>query len=95
MQLIEILKNPKTVIVDVRTPFEFAGDGIKDALNIPLDEIPGRLEEFKNFNCPIVLHCLSGGRSANALAYLKANGITNIYDAGGIGNISLLLMNVY
>jgi rhodanese-related sulfurtransferase len=93
MDLMNVIKNPKTTIVDVRTDFEYADGHIDGAVNIPLDEIPNRLQEFKNFGGPIVLYCRSGARSYSAANYLRSNGIDQVYDAGGIGNLSLLLMN--
>ena len=94
MELIEILKKPTTTIVDVRSESEFDGGHINGALNIPLHEIPEKLEEFKKMQGDVVVYCAAGGRSANAKAYLSQSGIVNVYDAGGIGNISMLMMNV-
>lgn len=62
-------------IVDVRTPAEFMGGHVAGSINIPLQEIPERLTEFKNLAQPIILCCASGNRSGQATAYLKANGI--------------------
>jgi rhodanese-related sulfurtransferase len=62
-------------IVDVRTPTEFMGGHVAGSINIPLQEIPDRLQEFKNLAQPIILCCASGNRSGQATAYLKANGI--------------------
>lgn len=62
-------------VVDVRTPGEFAGGNVSGSINIPLQEIPHRLEEIKNLKQPITLICMSGGRSGQATAFLKAQGI--------------------
>ena len=35
-------------IVDVRGPWEFDEGHVEGALNIPLDEIPSRIEEMKS-----------------------------------------------
>jgi len=46
-------------------------------------------EQFKNEvakipkDQAIIVYCRSGGRSRNAAAYLKENGYTQVYDAGG------------
>jgi rhodanese-related sulfurtransferase len=83
-------------IVDVREPEEFADGHIPGAVNIPL----GRLEIEVNSHPavveregetrslrerPVVLYCLSGGRSARAVAALRRLGFANpVSLAGGI-----------
>ncbi len=70
----ELVKAGKATIVDVRTPAEFMGGHVNGSVNIPLQEIPTRLAEFKKME-NIVLCCASGNRSGQATAYLKQNGI--------------------
>jgi rhodanese-related sulfurtransferase len=65
--------NDKT-IVDVRSYGEFQGGHIAGSVNIPLNEIPSRIEEFKSKQ-NLVLCCASGNRSGQAVSFLKANGI--------------------
>ena len=83
-------------IIDVREPEEFADGHIPGAVNIPL----GRLEIDVNSHPavveregetrslrerPVVLYCLSGGRSARAAAALRRLGFSNpVSLAGGI-----------
>ena len=69
-----LLKSEQTVIVDVRTPQEFMGGHVAGSINIPLNEVGQRLEEFKKM-AQIVLCCASGGRSGQATSFLKQNGI--------------------
>jgi rhodanese-related sulfurtransferase len=68
------MSNTKTVI-DVRTPGEFMGGHVSGSINIPLQEIPERVEEIKALPQPLVLCCASGNRSGQATAYLKNSGI--------------------
>ncbi len=70
----ELIKSGKAKIVDVRTPAEFSGGHVEGSLNIPLQELPQRLEEFRQME-NIVLCCASGNRSGQAAAFLKNNGI--------------------
>lgn len=58
-------------IIDVRTPNEFMEGHIEGSINIPLQEIPLHIDEIKQFDCPI-LCCAVGGRSQQAVDYLKA-----------------------
>jgi phage shock protein E len=68
------MKNPKTII-DVRTTGEFMGGNVNGSINIPLGEIQERVEEIKRMEQPIVLCCASGGRSSQATAFLRNQGI--------------------
>jgi len=70
----ELIKSGKATVVDVRTRAEFMGGHVKDSINIPLQELPERLEEIKKME-NVVLCCASGNRSGQATAYLKQQGI--------------------
>ncbi len=65
----------KRVIVDVRTPQEFACGHVPESINIPMQEVVQRLDEFKCMNQPIILCCASGSRSGQVAAYLNGLGI--------------------
>jgi len=78
----EVLK--KASIVDVRTPGEYLEGHYPGAINIPLNELPNRLEEFKELKTPIVAYCRSGARSGMAVSLLKQNGFNEIYNGGGL-----------
>ncbi len=76
----ELISSGKATVVDVRTRAEFMGGHVKDSINIPLQELPARLEELKEME-NIVLCCASGNRSGQASAYLKQHGV-NCENAG-------------
>ena len=78
-------------IVDVRMPDEYLGQHLRGAINIPLNEVAGRLAEFKAMTPPIYLYCRSGARSRAAAALLKKSGLPNIIDAGGLPDAIKLL----
>lgn len=71
------------LLIDVRTPQEFASGHIQGAINIPVEEIGQRLSEVPQ-DKPIVLYCRSGNRSNQASGILVNAGYTGIYDLGGI-----------
>jgi phage shock protein E len=71
------------LLIDVRTPEEFAGGYIPGAVNIPLQELSSRLSEVPK-DQPIVVYCRSGNRSAQAVDLLTEAGYTGLYDLGGI-----------
>lgn len=76
MNIQELLAEKQGTIVDVRTPEEFRGGHVAGSINIPLNEVPSRLEELKQLAQPLILCCASGGRSGQAQYYLSSQGIT-------------------
>jgi len=72
-------------LVDVRSPEEFSGGHIDGAINIPVQELSGRMGELGDKTGEVVLYCRSGSRSAMAKRMLEGNGFTNVHDLGGIG----------
>ena len=75
MNIETIIKEKKGTIVDVRTPVEFSGGNVEGSINIPLQEIPQRIDELKKLNSPLVLCCASGNRSGQVYSYLTQQGI--------------------
>ncbi|MFV8374123.1 rhodanese-like domain-containing protein [Flavobacterium sp. LB1P71] len=75
MSLEKIIKEKQGTIVDVRSPSEFMGGHVADSINIPLNEIPQRIEELQNLKGPLVLCCASGNRSGQAQLFLTEHGI--------------------
>jgi hydroxyacylglutathione hydrolase len=79
----------KLVILDVRKPAEFAEGHVKDALNIPVNDLTDPLniasfEEDQN----IYVHCQGGYRSMIATSLLKREGIHNLRNiVGGYNKI--------
>jgi rhodanese-related sulfurtransferase len=72
------------IILDVRTVEEFNQGHIENALNIPLDQVPGKVNELKNYQT-IYIHCKRGGRARTAFDSLSQMGLKNlvcIHDAG-------------
>ena len=82
MNIQELINNTATTIVDVRTEREFAEGNINGSINIPLNEVVDRMEELKGMQ-PLVLCCLSGGRSGQATDFLQAQGCENVHNGGG------------
>lgn len=82
MNLKTIISESSTKIIDVRTPGEFMGGHVAGSINIPLNELPSRLEEFSSTDGALVLCCASGNRSGQAAMFLKQNGFDNVYNGG-------------
>lgn len=72
------------LILDVRTPGEFASGHIPGALNIPYDQLGGRLSEIDaEPGDEIVVHCESGRRAEVAADLLREAGYPNVRDLTG------------
>lgn len=76
-----LIKENLGTIVDVRTYEEFMGGSVVGSINIPLNEIPARIEDLKALKAPLILCCASGGRSGQAHNYLSQFGI-ECYNGG-------------
>ncbi len=83
MNIQELLIAPDTVVVDVRTEAEFAGGHVKNSVNIPLQQIPAKVEELRALKGAIILCCASGNRSGQAERYLQSMGFNNVHNGGG------------
>ncbi len=81
MEMEKLIKENQSTIVDVRTYGEFIGGNVAGSINIPLNEIPARMEELKALKAPLILCCASGGRSGQAHHYLSQNGL-ECYNGG-------------
>ncbi len=74
------------IIIDVRTPGEFAGGNVKGSLNIPLASLNSQMQKLKK-DKPIITCCASGMRSSSAKSTLQANGFKEVYNGGSWYNL--------
>ena len=75
------------IILDVRTPEEFAEKHIPDAINIPNETIgTEEIAALPDKEQLILVYCRSGNRSKQASEKLAALGYTNIVEFGGIND---------
>ncbi|RMF30377.1 MAG: rhodanese-like domain-containing protein [Bacteroidetes bacterium] len=87
MDLKQLLQQQNTTIVDVREPYEFEELHLDGAVNIPLSVLPLKVEEFRQMSRPIVLYCRTGNRSGQAVNFLTASGIEEVYNGGGLEDL--------
>lgn len=71
----------RAILVDVRSPQEFAGGHAKGAINIPMDQVGARLKEFGPKDQTVVVYCRSGNRSSYVATQLKNQGYQDVIDA--------------
>lgn len=74
-----------SVIIDVRTPAEFAEGHLEGAINIDVSAA-GFADQVAALDqkVPYVVYCRSGNRSASAVATMRSLGFTEVTDAGGM-----------
>ena len=85
----EIINNPSTTIIDVRTEQEFAEGSVAGSVNIPLHTSPDHVDRIKEMSKPLVLCCQSGGRSGQALMFLQGHGIDQMHNGGGWADVQI------
>ena len=73
------------IILDVRTPAEFAEKHIPGAINVPNETIGSeQIPELPDKDQLILVYCRSGNRSKQASEKLVKSGYTNVVEFGGI-----------
>jgi hydroxyacylglutathione hydrolase len=77
-------KKSQVRIIDVRRPDEWVGEfgHIEEAELITLNHLPDSIDNLPK-DQTIVFVCRSGNRSAQAAAFAKENGFTNVFNMRG------------
>ena len=84
----EFRGTPGAVLVDVRTPQEYAEGHIPGSINVPLQAIIKVEEAVPDKAVPIFVYCLSGARSRRAAAFFGKLGYMDVRNIGGISAYS-------
>src|ERR1700756_4569895 len=80
------LINQGAVIIDVRSPGEYASGHVKGSVNVPLDALKSRLSKFKK-EVPVITCCASGMRSSIAKSRMQQAGFQKVYNGGSWHNL--------
>jgi adenylyltransferase/sulfurtransferase len=72
----------RVTLIDVREPHERDINQIPGAVAIPLGDLPARMHELDTAG-EIIVHCLSGQRSARAVEFLKEAGFRRVWNLRG------------
>ena len=85
-EAVKMMKDEKNyIILDARSPDEFAEGHIPGAINVPNEEIgTAEIAELPDKSQLILVYCRSGRRSKEASEKLVKLGYTNIVEFGGI-----------
>lgn len=82
-QLAELLRAPEPpLVLDVREPWERDICALDGAVEIPMAEVPGRLDELDRSAHTIVV-CHHGMRSAQVTSFLEQSGFSRAYNLSG------------
>ena len=85
LQATQLINQNKAVIVDVRKPEEYAAGHLRDARNVPLQELSNRTGELDKFKGKtLIMVCQSGATAAKAAGLLKKAGFEAASLEGGI-----------
>lgn len=83
-EVVQIINRGKHVIVDIRSPEEFAAGHLRDAKNIPLADFGTRIGELEKFKGKsIVVVCQSGARADKAVRLIQAAGFEDVVALDG------------
>lgn len=75
---------PNAPLIDVRTPGEFADGHLRNAKNIDWNGTTFESEiSSLDKTQPVLVYCLSGGRSGSAAAKMRSMGFTQVYEMDG------------
>jgi phage shock protein E len=80
------------LVIDVRSPEEFRQGKVPGAINLPLGEVRTKIGQVaKDKQQPLLVHCLSGGRSAIARQQLKKLGYPNAFNLGSLARAQQII----
>lgn len=85
VKMTQLINHENAAVVDIRPSDAFASGHIIDAISIPSTELNAKINNLDKFKSrPIVLVCMSGTESQQAVNLLKNNGLNAYSLAGGI-----------
>lgn len=77
-------KDAAMIILDVRSPEEFAAGHVPGAINVPYTHLPARISSLPSpTGKDVVVYCEIGVRAEKAAASLRDNGFTRLMHLDG------------
>jgi phage shock protein E len=82
-------------VIDVRGATEYQRRHLNGALNIPGNRLAVEIRRYApDPEAPVLVHCLTGGRSGLAVRTLRRMGYVHVYNLGGYGRAARILQAV-
>lgn len=80
----KLSENPEAILIDVRTPEEFAAGHIENSRNFDWngDDFNNQISTLDKTK-PVYVYCLSGGRSGKAASQMRSDGFKEVYELNG------------
>jgi rhodanese-related sulfurtransferase len=84
LQATMLINQKDALVLDIRTPAEFAQAHILHARNVPLADLEARIKDLERFKeRPVIVTCATGARSGNAAAILRKHGFKDVVNLDG------------
>lgn len=77
------IEQSERLLLDVRTPEEYADGHIASAVNIPVGDLEEMFSKLTDKDQQIVVYCRSGFRAGRAINFLEEKGFTNLVHLDG------------
>ena len=80
------------MVIDVRSPGEYASGHVQGAINLPLNRFEQEIGHVApDKSEPVLIYCLSGGRSGGACRLMQQLGYLQVVNGGSVGAVALKL----
>lgn len=84
-------RGSEVILLDCRTPQEWATGRIAGAVHVPMQDLAARLPELEQYaDTPLIVYCHHGRRSFSVTEFLRKQGFSSVMSmAGGIDRWSI------
>jgi phage shock protein E len=80
------------LIIDVRSPGEFAAGHVRGAVNLPLDRFAQEIAQLvPNPQTPVLLYCAAGSRSGMACSFMQQQGYQQVSNGISAASVAMRL----
>ena len=80
----QLVKEKDGLLVDVRSPEEYAMGHLSGAINVPVKAITKHKDELRQQGRPLLLYCTAGFRCHRAAKMLRREGVEQVHELGSM-----------